>query len=76
MMGSVPLTFPLVTLSAWYRNALLGTYRAFVTDPAHMVVLRFGNKTIVVSPDDPAAFIEAVRAELRRMEESAAGNRS
>jgi transcriptional regulator with XRE-family HTH domain len=72
MMGSVPLTFPLVTLSAWYCNALLGTYRAFVTDPAHMVVMRFGKKTIVVSPDDPDAFIEAVRAELRASGKNAA----
>ncbi|HNX04542.1 MAG TPA: helix-turn-helix domain-containing protein [Opitutales bacterium] len=65
MMGSIPLSFPVVTMSAWYRNALLGTYRAFVTDPAHMVVMRFGKQTIVVSPDDPDAFVEAVRAQLR-----------
>ncbi|MDX1530757.1 MAG: PH domain-containing protein [Rhodothermales bacterium] len=46
-----------------FRNGLLGPYRAFVTDPARAVVLEFEDRTVVVTPDDPAAFVAAVQAE-------------
>lgn len=50
-----------------FRNEVLGRYRALVTDPAHGVVLRFGEgRPVVVSPDDPAAFRQAVTAALAR----------
>ena len=65
MMGAIPLSYPFVVPSAWYRSALLGTFRAFLTDEAHCVVMEFGTKKIVVTPDDPQAFVEAVREELR-----------
>jgi transcriptional regulator with XRE-family HTH domain len=65
MMGAIPLSFPLVILSPWCRSALLGTFRAFLTDEAHCVVMEFGDKKIVVTPDEPQAFVEAVREELR-----------
>jgi len=42
-------------------------FRAFVTDRANCVVMEFGKKTIVISPDNPQAFVEAVREELRVM---------
>lgn len=44
-----------------FRNSLLGSYRAYLTDAARCVVLRFEDKIVVVSPDDPAAFVEAVQ---------------
>ena len=44
-----------------FRNASLGSYRAFVTDHARTVVLRFPGRAdgevLVVSPDDPEAFV-------------------
>ncbi|MEJ1971008.1 MAG: helix-turn-helix domain-containing protein [Lacunisphaera sp.] len=44
-----------------YRNAVIGRFRAYVTDPANSVVLEFGARKIVVSPDDPQAFVETLR---------------
>ena len=44
-----------------FRNASLGSYRAYVTDQARTVVLRFPGRAdgevLVVSPDDPEAFV-------------------
>ena len=44
----------------YFHNANLGSYQAYATDPARTVVLRFGEKTIVVTPKRPAEFVEAV----------------
>jgi hypothetical protein len=58
----------LFSVSGIYRNATLGRYRAYVTDPANAVVLRFPSKTVVLSPAGPEAFakeLEAVRNALR-----------
>jgi hypothetical protein len=49
-----------LALTGWFRNKRLGNYRAFVTDPGRCVVLRFKQRTFVVSPDDPAAFVSAL----------------
>lgn len=46
----------LFSITGWYRNRALGNYRAFVTDLTQTVVLRFPKKTVVVSPENPAAF--------------------
>lgn len=43
-----------------FRNAVLGSYTAYGTDPSRSVVLEVGGKTIVVTPDDPARFVAAV----------------
>ncbi len=43
-----------------FRNRELGHYRAFVTDPNNAVVLRFADKTIVISPDRPEEFTAAL----------------
>lgn len=40
-----------------YWNKRLGSYRAFVTDPARSVVLRWPERTVVVSPASPEAFV-------------------
>ena len=52
----------LFSYTGGFHNAVLGSYRAFVTDPARTVVLRFrdragGNRVVVMSPDDPDAFV-------------------
>jgi hypothetical protein len=36
----------------------LGHYRAFVTDPANAVVLKFADRTVVVTPDRPRKMAE------------------
>jgi len=46
--------------TGWFRNKKLGTYRAFVTDPARCVVLEFQDYKIVVSPGDPDGFVKAL----------------
>jgi hypothetical protein len=44
------------SFTGWYWSKSLGFFRAFVTDLNRTVVLRFGNRTVVVSPDDPDGF--------------------
>jgi hypothetical protein len=46
----------------WKRG--LGLYRAFATDPARAVILKFKKRTIVVTPADPLHFIVRVRTHL------------
>ncbi|HEY4873061.1 MAG TPA: PH domain-containing protein [Steroidobacteraceae bacterium] len=46
----------------WKRS--LGCYRAFATDPGRAVVLKFCNRTIVITPHDPQHFIVRVRTHL------------
>lgn len=41
----------------WFRNRTLGTYRAYGTDPKNTVVVKFKDRTIVVTPRDPARFV-------------------
>lgn len=43
-----------------FRNKQLGTYRAYMTDPARAVVLRYGDRVVVLSPGDPERFVSAV----------------
>ncbi len=50
----------LFAFTGWYRNRRLGIYRVLATDPAHSVVLRFRNRRIVVTPDDPERFAAAL----------------
>ena len=45
------------SFTGYYRNARLGSYRAFVTDFARTAVLRFGTRTIVLSPEAPEEFV-------------------
>lgn len=44
----------------WFQNSVLGKYRMLATNPKDPVVLRFKDVTLVVSPDDPAAFARAI----------------
>ena len=45
------------SITGWYWSKRLGFYRAFVTDLKRTVVLRFADKTVVLSPDEPADFV-------------------
>lgn len=67
MMGSVRLfgNGGIFCILGHFRNGVLGHYRAYVTDAARAVVLEFGARKIVVSPDDPAAFVETLRDATR-----------
>ncbi|MEN6384973.1 MAG: PH domain-containing protein [Phycisphaerales bacterium] len=40
-----------------FYNKRLGTFRAFATDTKKAVIMRFPNRTIVVTPDDPVKFV-------------------
>ncbi len=46
-----------LSVTGWYWSKSLGSFRAFVTDPERTVVLRFGKRTVVVSPDEPEDFV-------------------
>ncbi len=51
----------LFSFSGWYRSKRLGLFRAYVTDLNRTVVLTFPRRKIVLSPDRPEAFVEALR---------------
>ena len=51
----------LLSFTGLYRNKKLGKYRAFINDWNKTVVLRFESRTIVVSPDHPEEFINAIK---------------
>jgi hypothetical protein len=48
------------SFTGWYWSKQLGFYRAFVTDLNRTVVLRFGKKTVVLSPEKPDEFVAAL----------------
>ena len=50
----------LFSITGFYRNQLLGPFRAFVTDPRRTVVLRYSERTVVLSPSDPETFVHDV----------------
>ncbi len=50
-----------------FENDRLGSYRAFVTDPARCVVLRFSDRTVVVTPGQPDDFVSALKPQEHRM---------
>jgi hypothetical protein len=45
----------------WFASRKLGRFKACATDPKNAVVLRFENRTWVVTPDDPAQFISRIK---------------
>ena len=47
----------LFCFSGSFRNKKLGSYRAFVTDQKLSVILKFTDRTIVVTPDKPDIFV-------------------
>jgi hypothetical protein len=47
----------------YFRNSILGSYRAFATDKKNTVVLDFAGRKIVVTPENPEEFVQAIRQE-------------
>ncbi len=50
------------SFTGWYWNKRVGAYRAFVTDPKRAVILKFSQRTIVVTPDSPEEFVRELSA--------------
>ena len=70
MRGSVRLlgNRGLLSLTGEFWNRRLGRYRALATDPARAVVLRYANRTIVITPHDPQHFIMRARTLMKYAE--------
>lgn len=62
MLGSIRVfgNGGLFGISGYYRNGVIGRYRAFGTDPSRAVVLEFAERKLVVTPDVPAEFEASV----------------
>jgi hypothetical protein len=50
----------LFVIAGWFTNRRLGRYRAFATDPNRAVALKFLDRVVVVTPDDPARFVREI----------------
>jgi len=50
----------LFSFSGWYWCRPLGRFRAYATDCRRTVVLRFVDRTVVVTPDRPEEFVREV----------------
>jgi hypothetical protein len=50
----------LYSITGYYWNRQLGLYRTFLTDLSRTVVLDLPQRTVLVSPDDPATFVAKV----------------
>lgn len=48
------------SFTGWYSNKRLGRYRAFVTDWQHATLLEWPTRKIVLSPANPASFMQAL----------------
>ncbi len=48
--------------TGWYQSSRLGSFRAFATDGSRTVVLRYAEKTIVITPDQPDLFVQELSA--------------
>ena len=51
----------LFSFTGYYWSKRLGPFRAYVTNHRLCVVLRIAGKTVVMSPDDPEAFMRALQ---------------
>ena len=56
----------LFSFTGWYRSKSVGSFRTFATDLRTPVVLRFENRTIVVTPSEPETFIRQVMTGAQR----------
>ncbi len=55
----------LLSYSGYFWNRKTGRYRAFATDPSRAVILNYGKRRIVITPDDPQRFIVRLRTMLK-----------
>ena len=49
------------SINGRFRSKHLGPFRAYVTDRDHAVVLRWPDRCLVISPQQPSLFVETVR---------------
>ena len=53
----------LYSFTGWYHQKSLGSFRALATRTTDAVILKFSDrKPIVVTPDEPGGFVEAIKA--------------
>jgi len=53
-------------ISGWFWSRRLGAFRAYATDPARVVLLRYRNgRKVVVTPGDVQHFVVRVRTQAR-----------
>lgn len=67
LQGAIRLVgnYGLFSYTGFYWSKKLGFYRVYATDPDRAVVLRYPNRTIVITPHDPQAFIMRVRTLIK-----------
>ena len=52
----------LYSFTGWYHQKSLGSFRALATRTTDAVILKFSDrKPIVVTPDDPGGFVDAIK---------------
>lgn len=61
------------SFTGFFWTKRLRSFRAYVTDPRRCVVLRFKNRTAVVSPDDPDLFVRELQSPMEAPVTPAAG---
>lgn len=54
-------------MTGLYWSKSLGRFRLFATDPAKSVVLRLHDRTVVISPEDPQAFLRELECLFPRL---------
>lgn len=76
MMGSVRVmgVGGLFSFLGTFRNQILGVYRAYATDGDNAVVLNLDGSTIVVTPDSPGEFVNAILAQTGRIDSEVASD--
>ena len=47
-------------ITGQYSNGRYGRFRAWATDPARAVVLRYADHTVLLTPDEPQRFVQQV----------------
>jgi hypothetical protein len=50
----------LFSFSGLFAGSRVGRYRAFATDPRRAVLLEFPDRKVLVTPESPSAFLEAL----------------
>ena len=58
----------LFAIHGTFSSSKLGSFKAFVTDPANAVVLRGAGRPVVVSPENPSSFVDEITVRIRDLE--------
>jgi cytochrome bd-type quinol oxidase subunit 1 len=70
LQGAIRLVgnYGLFSYTGCYWSKRLGFFRVYATDPDRAIVLRYPNRTIVITPHDPQAFIIRARTLIKTRE--------